>query len=50
MCYPVLSDQINMQEDLSHEMCPHKMEFLFIRVPIKRGGGGGQYLKLHTCD
>ena len=32
-----LSDEINMQEDLSHEMCPHKPEFPFIRVPIKRG-------------
>ena len=21
-----LSDEINMQEDLSHEMCPHKPE------------------------
>ena len=31
-----LSDEINMQEDLSHEMCPHKPEFPFIRVPIKR--------------
>ena len=32
-----LSDEINMQEDLSNEMCPHKREFPFIRVPIKRG-------------
>ena len=38
-----LSDEINMQEDLSHEMCPHKPEFPFIRVPIKRG-----LLYLHT--
>ena len=26
-----------MQEDLSHEMCPHKPEFPFIRVAITRG-------------
>ena len=32
-----LSDEINMQEDLSHKMCPYKPEFPFIRVPIKRG-------------
>ena len=38
-----LSDEINMQEDLSHEMCPHKPEFPFIRVPIKRG------LLYHKC-
>ena len=38
MCCPIdLSDEINTQEDLSHEMCPHKPEFPFIRVPIKRG-------------
>ena len=27
-----LSDEINMQEHLSHEMCPYKLEFPFIRV------------------
>ena len=27
-----LSDEINMQEDLSHEMCPHKPE-----SPLRRG-------------
>ena len=35
MCCPVY--QKNMQEYLSHEMCPHKQEFPFIRVPITRG-------------
>ena len=29
-----LSDQINMQDELSHEMCPHKTQVPFIRVPI----------------
>ena len=41
-----LSDEINMQEDLPHEMCPHKPEFPFIRVPITQGGGGGTVLLL----
>ena len=39
-----LSDLINMQEDSSHEMCPHKPEFLFITVLITEGGGGGTVL------
>ena len=29
-----LSGQINMLDDLSHEMCSHKTEFPLIKVPI----------------
>ena len=29
-----LSDEIKVQGALSHEMCPHKTQFPFIRVPI----------------
>ena len=35
-CYRVYGPPF-FQEDLSHEMCPHKPEFPFIRVPVMRG-------------
>ena len=34
-----LSDEINMQEDLSHEMCSHRVPIY--QSPHYGGGGGG---------